>query len=797
MRLSLSWLRDFAPFDLDPLELAETFDDLGMVVEGVERVGEGLEGVIVARVLEVRPHPRADRVRLVDVDTGDGSPSQVVCGAPNVAAGQLVPLATVGAVLPGDFTVDRRQVRGEWSDGMICSPHELQLGADPDGIMVLSEGLQIGQPLKEALGLAVDVVYDLAIEGNRPDAMSVAGVARDAAARLRLPFAIPHYSASGTNADGPGAQSVTDLATIAVECPELCPRFTASLITDVSVAPSPTWVANRLTLAGMRPISNVVDASNYVMLELGQPTHPYDLDLLPGRGLLVRKARPGETLVTLDGIERRLGDGDDCLICDATGVPVGIGGIMGGASSEISDTTSRVLLEAAYFTPMAIARTSQRLALRSEASARFERGCDPEGIERAVARFCSLLSTGTVAKGLLDERHGPPPPVPIRLRTARVNALMGSSLSDDEVAGFLMPIGFSVEPLGPGLHQVVPPTFRPDVTTEIDLVEEVGRHHGYGRLPRTRPASPYVGRLTTYQRYRRRLREILAGAGVSEAIASPLVGPGDHERAGVSSEAIPAVDPLAKEESILRNSLRPGLLAAVAFNVSHRNPDVSLFEIGHVFRPTDRRAELPEELEMLGVALATAEPDPTGGAPAAKQVLDVIAQGLGLVGKVRLAAGQAPGLHPTRTAGIVLDEAGVGWVGEIDPDVLEAFGITGRVGWIEADLRRLLPSERIYPQARPISKQPSADIDLAFVVADEIAAAAVEETLREAGGDLLVELRPFDVFRDPRLGADRRSLAYRLRFQAMDHTLTEAELTQLRQRCIEAVRSEHSAELRG
>ncbi|MDQ3575283.1 MAG: phenylalanine--tRNA ligase beta subunit-related protein, partial [Actinomycetota bacterium] len=303
MRVPLSWLRDFAPFEGDPLELGETFDDLGMVVEGMERVGEGLSDVVVARVLDVRPHPKADRVRLTEVDIGDGPPLQVVCGAANVAAGQLVPLATVGAVLPGGFEIGRRKVRGQWSEGMICSAAELRLGNDRDGIMVLSNALTVGTAFSDAMGITADVVYDLAIEGNRPDAMSVAGVARDAAARKGLPFAIPD---PGPDAVAEAGQPATELASIAVECPELCPRFTASVVSGVVVGPSAPVVARRLTLAGMRPISNVVDASNYVMLELGQPTHPYDLDLLPGAGLLVRRARPGEVVVTLDGAERKV-----------------------------------------------------------------------------------------------------------------------------------------------------------------------------------------------------------------------------------------------------------------------------------------------------------------------------------------------------------------------------------------------------------------------------------------------------------------------------------------------------------
>ena len=779
MRVPLSWLRDFAPFEGDPVALGETFDDLGMVVEGLERVGEGLDGVVVARVVDIQPIKKADRIRQVLVDAGGPEPVQVVCGAFNFDVGAVVPFATVGAVLPGDFEITERRMRGVASYGMICSAAELRLGDDAAGIMVLPDSLAVGAPVAEALGIESDVVYDLAIEGNRPDANSVAGVARDAAARLGLPFSIPDRPV----AEGP--TPVSSLATVVVESPDLCPRFTARVVDAVTVGPSPEWVARRLTLAGMRPINNVVDASNYVMLELGQPTHPYDLDRLPGQGLLVRAARPGETLVTLDGVERRLGDGDDCLICDAEGTPVGIGGIMGGSSSEIADHTTRVLLEAAYFTPMAIARTSKRIGLRTEASARFERGCDPWGIEQSVARFLSVLGVGDVAAGMLDVNVVPPSREMIRVRPERVNAILGTSLAPDEMARYLRPIGFTVE----GELEVVPPSFRPDVTTEIEVIEEVARHHGYASIARTVPRSPFVGALTPYQRARRLLKEVLVGAGVSEALFSPLLAPGDHERAGLSGEAMLAADPLAREESVLRTSLLPGLLKAAAFNASHRNPDVSLFEVGHVFGvPADRSQPLPDEREIVAVMVADAV--------AAKRVLDLVLDAFHRH-DIRLEAAEAPGLHPTRTARLAAaDGATVGWVGEVDPAVCQAFDVPGPVGWIEADLALLLPTERTYVQSQSVSKQPSSDIDLAFVVPDSVAAAAVEATLREAGGELLVDLRLFDVFRGGQLPPDSRSLAYRLRFQALDRTLTEADLADVRTRCIDAVTTTHPAHLR-
>ncbi|HEX4538826.1 MAG TPA: phenylalanine--tRNA ligase subunit beta, partial [Acidimicrobiales bacterium] len=385
MRVPLSWLRDFAPIEADPADLALTLDDLGLVVDGVERVGEGLDGVVVARVLGIEPIASADHIRLVTVDAG-GDAVDVVCGATNFSVGDLVPLATVGTALPEGPTITRRRMKGVESNGMLCSGKELGLSQDGAGILVLGSeagpgpgsgpSTEPGTPLAEALGIEPDVVFDLEIEGNRPDALSIAGVARDVAARMRLPFSIPDPHPVE------GEVPVASLATAVVEAPDLCPRLLVRVLVDVKVGASPQWVTRRLVLAGMRPINSIVDASNYVMLELGQPTHPYDLDRLGGHGLLVRRARPGETVVTLDGEERRLGQAvrgggtasgpgerpetDDCLICDAEGTPVGLAGIMGGASSEISSASSRVLLEVAHFEPMAIAATAARQGVRTE-----------------------------------------------------------------------------------------------------------------------------------------------------------------------------------------------------------------------------------------------------------------------------------------------------------------------------------------------------------------------------------------------------------------------------------------------
>ncbi len=805
MRAPLSWLRDFAPFDLDPVALGKVFDDLGMVVEGIEQVGEGLDGVVLGRVLDVSAIEGA-RVRRTRLDLGaHGRDVQIVCGGPNVRAGQLVPVALVGAVLPNGMAIGRKPVLGIESNGMICSAVEVGLGDDAAGIMVLEDHLgEPGQPFAAAMGIEPDVVYDLAIETNRPDANCIVGIARDAAARLGLPFTPP--APQPVPADLPRPEPAPD-----VRCPELAPRFGVAVLEGASVGPSPAWMARRLTLAGMRPISNLVDISNYVMLELGQPTHPYDLDRLPGGGLAVRVARPGEAMTTLDGVERRLGDGrsPDVLITDGEGTPVGIAGIMGGASTEVHDGTSRVLLEAAHFDRLTIAKTSKRLAVRSEASGRFERGVDPLGIEDAIARYVQLAGETAGAKvtavAVVEAHEHVPLPRAIPLRTARVNGLLGTHLDDERIAGLLGPIGFQVELVEPGLHHVTPPSYRLDAEQEVDLIEEVARHLSYSRIERTVPASPLVGGLSPHQRERRNVREILVGLGCTEAATGLLLAPGDHRRSGLGEledDALRATDPLVKEESVLRRSLRPGLLRAVGFNLDRRQERVHLFEVGNVFAPSDgtrpvERVEaerwLPHETEVLAAVLAGGSADAT----TATRLWWSLADALRL-DRPRLAAtGDHAGLFPTRTAAVVgVTGSRLGVVGEIDPDVLGHLGIAGRVGVLELDLRLVLSEPRRSDQALPVSRFPSSDVDLAFSVPEAVPAADVENTLREAAADLLERLALFDVYRGPGVTRGTRSLAFRLRFSALDRTLTDAELATVRQACIDAVTAAHAASLR-
>jgi phenylalanyl-tRNA synthetase beta chain len=829
VRVPLSWLEDFAPIGVDARDdeavgrLVSLHDSLGLGVVGAERVGEGLEDVVVARVLEVAPIEGADRIRRVVVDAGGPEPTEVVCGAWNFGVGDVVPLARVGAELPGGLRIGRRRLRGVVSDGMLCSGAELGLSQDREGILVLAspggseaslpEGFEPGRPLVEHLGAGRDVVLDLAVEPNRPDALSVAGVARDLAAALGVPFALPEP------APEEGGAPASSLASVRVLEPRLCPHFVGLVLTGLRVAPSPPLVARRLTLAGMRAINNVVDASNYVMLELGQPTHPYDLDRLGGHGLVVRAARPGEELVTLDGVRRELGRAParpddpvaalDCVICDAEDTAVGVAGVMGGAASEIGADTERVLLESAWFLPVAVGRTARRLGLRSEASVRFERGCDRGGVVRAARRVAELVQRGAreaglsvplVAPGLLEEEPLPAAPRRVAVRVGRVNALLGTDLDAGGIARLLEPVGFvpaeGAPAPGSSVVELLVPSFRPDVVLEVDVAEEVARRYGYMRLPRRQRRSPYVGRLAPRQRERRELRRLLAGLGAHEAWTPTILDPADEARAGLAPGAVRLANPMAREESSLRTSLLPGLLGALRRNSGHRNAELRLFEVGHVFSPAPEAGGRPGEHEHAALALGWQGDD----AAAAVRAWRTVADRLG-VEPARLEAEVAAGLHPARSARIVGWAAGspvvLGRVGEVAPAVVRAFDLPHeRVGWLELDLDALAAAGRRAAAARPVSRFPSSDVDLAFVLDEGVPAGDLEDVLREAGGELLESVRLFDVYRGPALPLGTRGLAYRLRLCAPDRTLSAQEVAEARERCVAAARDRLGASLR-
>ena len=788
MKVLLSWLDDYGDF-ADPTDdaavqrLADTMTALGLEVGGIERIGATVDGVVTARVLRLEQHPDAAKVQRVHVDAGDGTERHVWCGAFNMREGDVVPLATLGTTMPNGMTIERRGILGIDSEGMLCAPDELGLGSDHSGIMILPPDTPLGVPYGEALGIRPDVLFDVDLTRNRPDCWGYLGIARDVAAQLGIELRPPQPPAP---TPGPART-----APVALVDGEKCGRFTSTVMSGVRVGPSAAWMQRRLTAAGMRPISNVVDVSNYVMLELNQPNHPYDLATLGGGGFRIRTATDGERMVTLDG-EARTFDPDDLLICDADDRPIGIGGVMGGLDTEITESTSTVVLEVAWFEPLTVLQTSSRLGLRSEASGRYERGCDPYVIDTAIARFAELLAETcpdlVVHAGAEDARGTglPPQERSTTVRVGEVNRILGTALTAGELPALLDPIGFTVSGAG-DTRTVAIPSWRPDSDAEVDVIEEVARHYGYARVGKTVPKSTVHGALSVVQQRRRLLREVLLGLGISEAMPNPFLAPDTLALAGLTGPAITITNPLVVEESVLRTSLRPGLLRALAFNESHRAVGVHLFEIGRVYPPGT--GELPDEHEALCVVLAGQE------APAAVRVWREIAAALGIGARIDQTRVPA-GLHATRSATLQAGKEPIGAVGEVDPGVLSRFEVSERVATLELDLDQVLPREPRPATWKPVSRYPSSDLDLAFVTPESVPAERVEKAIRQGAGALLVDLTLFDVFRGESLGRDRRSLAYRLRLQAPDRNLTDADIAEVRRAAVAAA-AKLGAELRG
>jgi phenylalanyl-tRNA synthetase beta chain len=787
MKILLSWLNEYGNF-ADPEDpaaverLTDAMTSLGIEVDTVEMVGTSISGVITASVVRLEQHPDASKVQRVYVDAGDGAERHVWCGAFNMTVGDVVPLATLGAEMPDGRTIERRTILGIDSEGMLCSARELGLGDDHEGIHVFDVATPLGVPYGDVLGLRPDVLIDTEVTRNRPDCWGYVGIARDLAPRIGTTFHAPRPILDTTGDERTAPVEIVD--------GDRCGRFTSTVISGIAIGSSADWMARRLSAAGMRPINNVVDVSNYVMLELNQPSHAYDLATLGGGGFRIRRAGDGERLTTLDG-EDRVFTAADLFICDADDLPIGVGGIMGGLDTEINGSTTTVALEMAWFSLVGIGQTVTRTNLRSEASARFERGVDPYGMPTAIARFVELLRETcpniVVHRGAVDARAAALPDEhrSTEIRVSAVNRLLGTDLQASDLPPLLDPIGFTVSGDG-DTRTVALPSWRLDSTEEVDVIEEVARHYGYDRLRKAVPRSVVHGGLSVRQARRRLVREVLLGLGVSEAMPNPFLAPGTLAKADLPTEAISITNPLVMDESVLRTSLRPGLLEAIVYNESHRTTGVHLFEIGRVYPPSDD--ELPAEYEALTVVLAGSE------APAAVAVWREVASAVGV--GARIDQTRVPtGLHETRSATLQAGRDPLGAVGEVSPDVLARFDIVERVAILELDLDQLLAREPRPAQWKRTSRQPSSDLDLAFVLPDEIPAEKLEKAIRHGAGSLLVDLALFDAYRGGGVVAGTRSLAYRLRLQALDRNLTDDDVAEAR-RGVETAATKLGAELR-
>ncbi len=792
MRVSMKWLTELVAVDIEPRELAERLDMTGTAVEAIHVEGETLDGVVIGLIADKVKHPEADKLWVTTVDVGDGTPRTIVCGAQNFAAGDKVPVALVGATLPGGFQIKRAKLRGVVSEGMNCSASELGLGTDSDGLMILPSDAPVGVPFAQWHG-AADTIIELEVTPNRPDCLSMVGVAREVGAVLGRASHAPVHDVQESGERADAACSVT------IEDSDLCPRYAARVIRGVTVGASPQWLSDRVNAAGARTVSNVVDATNLVMFELGQPLHAFDLATLAtgpeGRAdVSVRVARPGEMLTTLDGVKRTLRD-DTLLICDQSG-PVALAGVMGGETTEVSASTVDVLLESACFDSASISRTSRSLGLVSEASMRFERVVDRAGCVAALDRAAALIAEvagGNVAPGVIDAYPAPSAPRVLTLRMARLRAILGIDVAIEEAARVLRALGCDVEEDADVLSVTVP-SFRPDLEREIDLIEEVLRIRGMDGVEATLPAGRgRVGGLLAEQQQHVRLGEVLRACGLNETMTYAFGDPGDPDRAdmplAVGEVLVELLNPLSSEQAVLRRSLLPGLLRSVSYNQRRGVTNVHLYETGAVFWTAEGRKQ-PKERTMLGGVLSGAWSQPNwNDAPVQLDFFD----GKGIIEnimrefavpkfKVRPAA--PAHLQPGRAAEVLAGGEVIGWLGEVHPVVLERFEATGPVVAFELDVARLIRAAR---EARPfceVPRFPAVELDVAIVVAEDVTAARVEQAIRSAGGTLLDGVRLFDVYRGKGIESGYKSMAFALEYRAPDRTLTTEEVESTHDRVV-------------
>ena len=786
MKVSLRWLQTLIDVPVtDPEKLAEIFANLGHEVEGYEILTPAFTGVVVGRVETIRLHPDADKVRLCMVTTG-GPAEEIVCGAWNFDEGDVVPVAVPGAVLGEDFLITQRDIRGVTSNGMICSSKELRLGDDHDGIMVLDPSLEIGSLFADHIELP-DVVFDLSITPNRPDAMSMLGVARDLAAfwsrSISLPEVVIEESSEKTS------------VSVRIDDEIGCYRFVAREVSGISIGPSPLWMQQRLAKSGVRAINNVVDVSNYVMLELGQPTHAFDFATVANGEIVVRRASEGEPLTTLDEVERTLTT-EDLVVADAERAS-SLAGTMGGANSEVAPETNHVLVEAASWDPATVLHMSRRHQLRSEASARFESNVDPNLPVLAANRVCQLITAtagGQVLSGIIDVYPTEITPWELELPLAEIERILGLAFSTEEAGGLLARLGMGVEGIDPLVVTV--PTYRPDLERPIDLIEEIARLHGFDNFPQ----SVAVGRgggLTVEQTRLRSLREALRSVGLSEAHTFSFHGHEELEMMGLPVEdirrdGIEVKNPLREEESLLRTTLLPGLLKAARYNMGHGVDNVALFEIGKVFfqQESPELGTVPHQPDQMAFIVVGGHGTQdlsqlsrpvdvyTGTA-----IWEAVCRQMGQ--SFDLHPGELPALHPGRGAEVFLSGHLVGFVGELHPRVARSFGLDGRVVVGEFNLTQIVVDPGAWKLKEP-SVFPSTEFDLSFEVPDEVSARKLWATTAHAAGDLLESAVVFDEYRSEKLGTDRRGLALRYILRSIDQTLTADDVAPVRAAMIEA-----------
>jgi phenylalanyl-tRNA synthetase beta chain len=786
MKASLSWLKDYVPINLSVDRLTEALTMVGLEVEAVSERWEYLSAVIVGQIREIQPHPKAEKLQLCNVNLGTRN-IRVVCGAPNVAPDLLVPVALPGAIFPDGSVLKETVIRGIASQGMICSESELGLGTDSSGVMILAPSVTVGDNLANSLNLS-DIIVEIDLTPNRPDCLSIIGIAREIGGiqKTRLSYPPCELSDSG--------DEISRMTSVTIEAPDLCPRYAARLVTDISIGPSPFWLQDRLMSVGLRPINNIVDITNFVLMETGQPLHAFDFDRLAGQRIVVRPAAEGEGFTTLDEKERRL-TRDTLMICDAKR-PVAIGGVMGGLNSEIEKTTRNVLIESAYFNPASIRKTAKNLGLYTEASHRFERGVDPEGTISALNRAAQLMveiGNGNLVAGIIDEYPQPVASKEVRLRVKDTNRLLGTGFNSNEIRALLESIEFKVKSRSPEILTIIPPSFRVDITRPEDLMEEVARLSGYNYIPTTFPAVPAEERkFLKSLEIRNRIKHTMTGFGFSEVINYSFVNRNVCDRLALAVDdprrkMITLLNPLTEEQTVMRTSLLPGLLDTMHYNIAQQEKNLKLFEIGKIFISAGQD-KLPEEIEMLTGLWTGSRYDASWHYKEMpcdffdiKGVVEGLLERLNLEGCdfTTLPDAACTYTKPGYTAQIHMDDSLFGLIGEVHPQVLENFDLLQTVFIFELHVDRLIRHLREVNQFKPIAKFPAITRDITIIVDKDIEAQKIIKHIENADEELIEDLHLFDVYEGAPIAAGKKSISLRIIYRSPDKTLEDQEIRHL------------------
>jgi phenylalanyl-tRNA synthetase beta chain len=786
MKASLSWLSDYVAIDMDIDHLVDALTMVGLEVESVSNRYDYLANVLVGKITAINDHPNAEKLRVCELDIGDRR-IRAVCGAPNTEKGMLVPVALPGTVFPDGNILGQSVIRGTKSEGMICSEMELGLGLDAGGIMALDSKLPIGSKLYDALDLS-DKVIEIDLTPNRPDCLSIIGIAREIAGIQKTGLTYPDYDISDSDDD------IAQLTSVQIEAPDLCPRYAARLVTDISVEPSPYWLQNRLMSVGLRPINNIVDITNFVMLETGQPLHAFDFDQLAENRIVVRTAAQGESFTTLDQKQRQLND-EMLMICDGQ-KSVAIGGVMGGLNSEIENFTTRVLIESAYFNPISIRKTSKKLGLSSDAAHRFERGVDPQGTIKALNRAARLMlefAGGNLVSGLIDAHPKPVPDRTIRLSTHNTNRLLGTEFTADEMTSLLKSIEFDVNKNDSQNLAVAPPSFRVDVMRPEDLMEEVARLSGYNNIPLTYPQMPAQAKpILKILNLRNRIKRLMAGLGFSEAITYSFIARDSCDRLVLKEndacrKTIAILNPLTEEQAVMRTSLIPGLLETMHRNLAQQEKDLKLFEIGKVYfaQGADR---LPDEEEMLAGLWSGSRYDASWhGKEIAcdffdlKGVVESLLQTLG-VADVEFSGLADTACSYTRSGYSAQIQAGnqpVGRLGEVHPRVLNNFDLKQTTYIFELNINRLLTVIPDLKKSQPIPKFPAVSRDATLIVDHSVESRSILRHVEQLDEALIEDLHLFDVFAGEPIPAGKKSISFRIVYRSSTRTLEDEEINRL------------------